>query len=138
MKPIDGNGQELDAIFTVQPADFGAYLIFESRGGGEGGPRPPRNADYAQALELLLGRLGQSGASLSEIEVHSRVALGLPIDQRRIAPKGYSLPIDLSALQDFERFRIELGKASAACGTRAKLRLRQSKFPSKRVPRELL
>lgn len=116
MKPIDNMGNELDAIFSVEPSQSGAFLILESRGGGEGGPRPPRNADYASAFELLLQRLGQDAATLTDIEVYSDVTRRLPIEQRRISASSFPLPLNLATLRETARFRHEIGRASAALG----------------------
>ncbi|WP_051335372.1 HNH endonuclease [Methylocapsa acidiphila] len=116
MKPLDDKGHELDAIFTVEPAPDGAYLVIESRGGGEGGPRPPRNADYALGLELLLRRLGQESAKLTDVEVYSNVTRNWAAERRRISAPSFSFPLDLAALGNLERFRHELGRESAALG----------------------
>jgi hypothetical protein len=117
MKPIDDTGHELDAIFSVQPTSDGAYLILDSRGGPSGG-RPPRNPDYGKALELLLHRLGQESAVLTGVEVYSRETIPRPVEERRIAPPDFPLPLALASLSDAERerFRNELGSASAAIG----------------------
>jgi hypothetical protein len=100
--------------FFRRPTSDGAYLILESRGGG----RPPRNPDYSKALKLLLHRLGQGSAVLTDIEVYSRETIPLPIEERRITAPGFPLPLALASLSDAERerFRNELGSASAALG----------------------
>jgi hypothetical protein len=116
MKPMDNNGRQLDAIFAVEPNPEGAYLILESRGGGEGGPRAPRNADYSKGMELLLSRLGAQGAILRDVEVFSRVTQDWPTDERRLVAPDFPYPIDLSTLRDLRDFRHQLGRASAVLG----------------------
>jgi hypothetical protein len=116
MKPIDDDGRELDAIFVVQPTASGAYLLLESRGGGEGGPHPPRNADYSSGLELLLVRLGREGAILTDVEVYSRITRDWSPERRRIAAPDFPFPVELKALRDLREFRFQLGRASAALG----------------------
>ena len=117
MKPFDDDGHELDAIFRIEPLDDGGvYLVLESRGGGEGGPRPPRNADYAPALDLLLRRLGQRDATLRNVEVFSNVTSKWPAAERKIAAASFPLPVKLGAVSDFTRLRHELGRESAALG----------------------
>lgn len=115
MKPIDNNGRELDAIFSVDPTPEGAYVILESRGGSTGG-RPPRNEDYAKGLELLLTRLGMNSATLIDVEVYSGVTKKWPIADRLIGSSSFSFPLPLASLTDKSRFRNELGVASAALG----------------------
>jgi len=117
VKPIDRTGRELDSIFSVEPTSGGVYLILESRGGPTG-ERPPRNSDYAKALELLLNRLGQESAVLTDVEVYSRETIPLPVEERRIEAPDFPRPLTLGSLTDAERerFRNQLGSASAALG----------------------
>ena len=117
MKPIGDTGQELNANFSVEPTSDGAALFLKSRGGSTGG-QPPRNPDYARALELLLHRLGQNSAVLTGIEVYSRETLVLPVEERRITAPDFPLPLALASLSDAERerFRNQVGSASAALG----------------------
>lgn len=116
MKPRDDEGIELDSIFSVRPTSTGAEIILESRGGGVAGPRPPRNADYARGLELLLRRLGSYGAMLTSVEVFSRETEGMPVTERQIFAPDFPFPVDLAALKQFEAFRLQIGRASAAFG----------------------
>lgn len=116
MKPYNNDGVELDSIFSVRPTSTGAEIILESRGGGVGGPRPPRNADYARGLELLLRRLGSYGAVLTSVEVFSRETEGIPATERQIFAPDFPFPVDLASLNQFEIFRLQIGRASAAFG----------------------
>lgn len=116
MKPVDDDGRQLDANFAVEPTHTGAYLILEGRGGGKGGPRAPRNADYAEGLELLVSRLGLRGAILRDVEVYSRVTQDWPTERRRLHAPDFPYPIDLATLRDVREFRRQLGRASAALG----------------------
>lgn len=118
MKPFDDEGRELDAIFSVQWAEDGTRVILESRGGAAEGPRAPRNAQYAEGLELLLRRMGEHGATLVDVEVYSRETQNLPIEQRRIAAPDFPFPIDLRTLDNPTALRKQLGRASAALGRR--------------------
>ena len=63
MDVYDEGGQRLQAGYGVEPEGELYHLLFESRGGPKTGP-DARNPDYADALELLLARLGQLGATL--------------------------------------------------------------------------
>lgn len=116
MKPVDETGHELDAIFAVETVEGGVALVLESRGGAEGGPRPPRNADYIPALELLLRRLGAAGAVLSAIEVDSRVTRSWAPADRRLHPAGYPLPLRLADVTDARDLRIQIGRQSTLLG----------------------
>lgn len=116
MKAFDNDGRELDALYTIEPTPTGALLTVESRGGGRGGPRPPRNEDYASALALLLSRLGEEGATLTDVEVYSRDTRDLPIADRRIFAPSFPLPYSLATLTQPDRLRLELGRAAAALG----------------------
>lgn len=116
MKPVDETGQELDAIFTVETVEGGVALVLESRGGAEGGPQPPRNADYLPALELLLHRLGAARAVLASIEVDSRVTRSWAPQDRRLRPAGYPLPLSLADVTDVRDLRIQIGRQSTLLG----------------------
>lgn len=116
LRPVDDQRREVDALFSVEPTATGAYVIIESRGGADGGPKPARNKDYARGLELLLQRLGAEGAILTEVEVYSRVTREWPETQRRLSAPRFPLPIDLSAMTEHQAFRHELGRASTALG----------------------
>lgn len=115
MKLFDNYGRELDATYTIEPIAEGMILYLESRGGGGKGSSA-RNSDYGPAFELLLQRLGQYAAVLLDLEVYSSVTQNLPVEDRRINLPSFSLPLDLSSLLEIEKFRHEVGRASADIG----------------------
>lgn len=129
--PCDERGDELDAKYSVEPAKGGFQLIVESQGGSTGG-RPPRNTDYAQALVLHLRRMAHLGMVLDDLQVASSEAMRLPEDLRQIRPEGYTLPLELETVSDFDKLRLAIGRVTASHGRTAntggnrtkKLRLR--------------
>ncbi|WP_207710126.1 HNH endonuclease [Litoreibacter roseus] len=52
--------------------------------------------------------------TLLEIQVASAKALKLPESDRVVVPNGYSLPLQMSKVSDFERLRLAIGRKSAA------------------------
>jgi 5-methylcytosine-specific restriction protein A len=111
----DEKGNEIDAKFSIEPFRDGFDLIIESRGGSTGG-RPPRNSDYSQALVLHLRRMAELGMVLDDLQVASTKAMEHPLEERQIRPDGYTLPLDLGAVSDFEKLRLAIGRVSAAYG----------------------
>lgn len=81
------NGGVLNATYSVVPDGDVLALIMESRGGGAdiAAGIPGRNADYNEALDVLLGRLRQFGATILDGLVDSRrtQALGLAVLEPR-------------------------------------------------------
>jgi 5-methylcytosine-specific restriction protein A len=114
-KPYDDKGYEIDAMYSVESIRDGFDLIIESSGGSTGG-RPPRNSDYAKALALHLRRMAELGIVLDDLQVASTEAMKHPEKERQIRPDGYTLPLELGAVSDFERLRLAIGRASAAYG----------------------
>ena len=81
MRVIDGGGHILDAKYFVEPQGGQLALILESRTG-----KPPRNADYKPALNILLTRLGALGAVMWDAVVDSKnmKAQGVSDSDRRL------------------------------------------------------
>lgn len=72
MKLRDDSGRTLDAPYDIETDALGLALIMES-GNGKHGPQPPRHRDYNDALTILLERLGQLGAVLTDALVDAQV-----------------------------------------------------------------
>ena len=117
--PRNEKGDQLDAKFSVESLREGFDLILESRGGSTGG-RPPRNTDYAPALVLHLRRMAQVGMVLDDLQVASSEAMRLPENMRQIRPLGYTLPLQLATVSDFDELRLAIGRATGEHGTKSK------------------
>nr|WP_320141650.1 HNH endonuclease signature motif containing protein [uncultured Cohaesibacter sp.] len=117
--PRDEKGDELDAKYSVESLKNGFDLVIESRGGSTGG-RPPRNTDYAPALMLHLRRMAQVGMVLDDLQVASSEAMRLPENMRQIRPSGYTLPLELVTVSDFEGLRLAIGRATGEHETKSK------------------
>lgn len=117
--PSDENGSELDAKFSVESLRDGFDLIVESRGGSTGG-RPPRNTDYAPALALHLRRMALFGMVLDDLQVASSEAMRLPEHMRKIQPQGYTLPLELVTVSNFDELRLAIGRATGEHQTKSK------------------
>ncbi|RBW53808.1 HNH endonuclease signature motif containing protein [Ruegeria sp. A3M17] len=115
----DEKGDELDAKYSVESLRGGFDLIIESRGGSTGG-RPPRNTDYARALVLHLRRMAEFGMVLDDLQVASSDAMRLPEKKRKIQPKGYTLPLELSTVSDFDELRLAIGRVTGEHETKSK------------------
>lgn len=116
---FDDKGEELDAKFSVESFRGGFDRIIESRGGSTGG-RPPRNTAYAQALVLHLRRMAELGMVLDDLQVASSEAMRLPENMRQIRPVGYTLPLELATVSDFDELRLAIGRVTGEHGTFSK------------------
>src|SRR5258708_5317805 len=100
----------LNATYSVVPDGDVLALIMESRGGGAdiAAGIPGRNADYNEALDVLLGRLRQFGASILDALVDSRrtQTLGLAPAARWIL----SGPVRLADVADDDALRFAMGR----------------------------
>jgi hypothetical protein len=106
------DGTALDATFSVDPSDGSVALIVESRGGTRG-HTDARNQDYARGFELLLRRLKDRGATITDASVESKVTQHLPAADKRleVASKPYPIVID-----DPHDLMLRLGSAQARVG----------------------
>ena len=102
LKPRDENGQELDAKFALEMTSDGLLLTVEARGGSDHGPNRSRNKEYAAGMRMHLKRMAQYGMTLLEIQVASSKAMDLPEAERAVVPNGYSLPLQMATVTDFE------------------------------------
>ncbi|MBY3513049.1 HNH endonuclease [Rhizobium laguerreae] len=117
MKLLHGSDEILDAEFAILPGNGKFVIEWESRGGSDHGPRNSRNKDYAPAFESLLERMAKNGMVINQVFISSEKAIAAKPDQedRKIFPKGYTYPVDLSAV-DFGSFRKAVGRELAAFG----------------------
>jgi 5-methylcytosine-specific restriction protein A len=76
---LDDEGAPLDAHLDIEGREF----VFHSRGGKRGQPGA-RNMDYGPALRLLLRRIAEAGATVTDVWLDSDEVLHLPRDQRSI------------------------------------------------------
>src|SRR5258708_28932259 len=106
----------LNATYSVVPDGDVLALIMESRGGGAdiAAGIPGRNADYNEALDVLLGRLRQFGASILDALVDSRrtQTLGLAPAARWIL----SGPGRLAGLAGLAAVMVALGRQPGRSG----------------------
>jgi hypothetical protein len=111
MQVWTANDAPLNATYSVVPDGDVLALIMESRGGGAdiAAGIPGRNADYNEALDLLLARLRQFGATILDGLVDSRrtQALGLAPAACRILPEP---PVRLAEVADMTALRFEMGR----------------------------
>ena len=112
----DSDGLPLAAAFELGLANGELSLVMHSAGGAGQKGGVPRNADYAQGLELLLRRLGQLGGSLTDGYVDSARVQQLPLAQRRLVVPDKPYPIQLDSITDFEVLRKRLTGAQKAIG----------------------
>ena len=110
----DDTGRPIDARFEVERSHERLSLLFHSRGGARGAAAE-RNTDYAQGLELLLGRLAKLGVEVIDGFVDSASTASLPEGERRLL-KGLSYPL---RIEDPAQARKALGRAMAKVGRKA-------------------
>src|SRR5438552_137682 len=106
------DGTEVDATFEVESIDGEVTLAVESRGGAQGQPGA-RNIEYAEGLEILLGRLQRRGVRIGDAAVESRATKDLPRDDRRLEIDGMEYPITIQEPADLQR---KIGAAQARVG----------------------
>lgn len=119
MRIVDDFGNAVDARLDVALLDSGfeVQVLIHSRGGGG------RNTEYAEGLALVLGRLAQLNARLTEATVESGPATGLPLGERLIVIEGAVYPIELRQVPDvqmlarsIQRGQSEIAQAPGAQG----------------------
>jgi hypothetical protein len=109
------DGSELAADFDIEWRTHGADLVLHSRSGSKA--HNPRNPDYFHALEEILRRLAEVGATIDAIHIDSTVALQLPRDER-LLPLDY--PIRPADAPDIAALRREITKAQRRVATTGK------------------
>jgi len=111
MRAYDDAGDLLDAIFFVEPSEGRLHVVLESRAGA-GRRGVPRNPDYIAALDTILTRLANLGATLHDADVASRVTRDLPPELRRIV----DVPLRLDRTTSIEQLRSGLTRSAARVG----------------------
>jgi len=102
----------LDASFEVDVTDAGVTVVMESRGGARGEP-DARNLDYGRGFELVLKRLKDRSARITEATVDSRATQHLALAERRLEVEGNPYPITIDDAEDLQR---RMGAAQARVG----------------------
>jgi hypothetical protein len=119
-KVRDDAGNLLDASFRVERVGDQLTIIYESRGGTKGSGSE-RNTQYAQGLEVLLGRLAAMEAQITDAVVESEKTRDLPLDQRRLAIEGERYPLRITdpvALRGkLSTAQTKVGRAEGAKGS---------------------
>ncbi|MDA3642612.1 hypothetical protein LZ318_39185 [Saccharopolyspora indica] len=103
---------ELNAEFDVETDGTHLNLVLESAGGRTAGNERPRNDQYVPALTLLLIRLRARHAVLLSATVVSKRVAGLPEKDRALV----NGPLDLGAVDDIDRLRLDLTSAQGRVG----------------------
>ena len=117
MRLLDISGRVIDAEFDVEATSTGADIVLHARSGG-GSRGPGRNTAYFEALETLLARLGEIGATVAGVFVDSKVAQRLPLADRSVdLPYPLRLGTDTDALA--LRVRITEGQRTIATEVRS-------------------
>jgi 5-methylcytosine-specific restriction protein A len=113
MRLIADDGHRLDAEYALEAEGPHIAVILNSRAGASHS-RPPQNPDYNPALTLLLQRLGQLDAVMTDALVDSRHtrALGLTESERRLIGP----PVHLAAEPDMNALRLRMAAAQARIG----------------------
>ncbi len=106
LHPEREDGSPLDATFEVSEVPV-FDLVFHHKAGGRESPRS-LNADYHEALELLLDRLASAGATILGISVDSSVARELDPAHREL---DLDFPIALGSHTDVAELRLEITRA---------------------------
>jgi Protein NO VEIN, C-terminal len=112
MKPIVKPGVALDAEFCIESSERGATLVLESRFG------QARNPDYNPALALLLSRLRNLHACITDAIVDSTVSRALAFEERRLHLRDRSYPLRLDVEDDIENLRIAICAAQESVAQR--------------------
>jgi hypothetical protein len=107
----DDQGQVLNAQYSIESDGDLLALILESAGGRRrsGGAR---NADYRQALMILLTRLRERDAVLQEALLDSRATAALSEDERTL----FGQPVRLAEHHGLEDLRLQLTSAQGRIG----------------------
>ncbi|MEV0623992.1 DUF3883 domain-containing protein [Nonomuraea sp. NPDC050404] len=109
--PTDDSGNVLNANFTIEPD--GPYLALTlDSAGGKNPEGPSRNLDYPKVLTLLLSRLRDRDATLSQALVDSNRTRHLSEEERTLTDG----PIRLKDLPDMDALRLRLTRAQGDIG----------------------
>lgn len=111
-RPRRADGTDVNADFRVERVHDALTVVIESRG-GTSGSQAERNRDYNEGFEVVLSRLKEVGARLTDVQVESRATEALPPQERRLELEGRAYPI---AIDDPPELRRRLGAAQARVG----------------------
>lgn len=115
---FEASGGPLDAHFRVEAADSRFFIVFASSGGARDNPNA-RNRDYAEGIELVLGRLAQMRAVVTDVLVDSRPARRLPEADRRV---HVGCPIHLDGTTDLAFLRLAITRGQRTIARAANVR----------------
>jgi len=105
------NGTTINSNLNVfAGADWFEIVVDSAGGTGEGAVNP----EYAEAVELLLARLGARHCNLIAIVLNSRPVADFALHERIIAIDEFAYPVQLANVTDIT----ELRKAIASAGAR--------------------
>ncbi len=96
----------MDATFELSSASV-FRITYRFKAGGRESPRAV-NSDYHEGLELLLARLSELGAVITDVRVDSSVARDLPVEARRL---GLSFPLRIDRDSDVSALRLDITRA---------------------------
>jgi hypothetical protein len=113
LHPDWGDSSSLDATFELSELPV-FDLVFHHKAGGRNSPRS-MNADYHEALELLLGRLASLRATILGIVVDSSIAQELDPADREL---DLQFPIVMSPATDAHDLRLEITRAQKTVARR--------------------
>jgi hypothetical protein len=115
LNPIRDDGSRLDATFEFSAVPL-FELVFHHKAGARGSARSV-NADYHEALELLLARLAAMRATIIAIRVDSSIARELEPPERDLQ---LDFPIDLSPSTNAYELRLAITRAQKSVGRRSR------------------
>lgn len=108
-------GRTDSKLFDARIDAEGSHVILHSRGGATGG-RPPRNTDYALALQIICER-AKRGGRLRRVLIDSAVARKLPERDRVLLEHSEIDEIDADNLARLIRLRLRRhGQAAGVTG----------------------
>lgn len=114
LRILDETGEPLSASFEVTVDRSRLTCIMHSAGGKSRAAPFERNRDYAEALRVILQRLGAMDAVMTDLLLDSdQVRDRFSEDDRRIE-FGYNLPLTLRRVDDFDRLRKAITRAQAS------------------------
>ena len=114
LHPNREDGSPLDATFEVSEVPV-FDLVFHHKAGGRDSPRSV-NADYHDALEILLDRLASVRATLLGISVDSAVARDLEPAKRQL---DLDFPLRLGSHTDVPELRLDITRAEKPVARRS-------------------
>jgi len=103
--PFDDEGNPVDASFRLENENDGFAMFYASRGGTKGTPGA-RNIEYHVGLALLIERLKNMDATITDILLDSAATRLRPAEERRLnLAGGIHYPVALSTIADPGAFR---------------------------------